>query len=163
MPPYRVFEQANKHLCGNNEMSMFVTVFLGALELDTGLFTYVNAGHNPPMIKRRGGRYEPLRLQAGFVLGAMEDVSYKQDELTFGPGDSIFLYTDGVTEALNDGQEQFSAARLLETLNSADSEGLDMAGLLSRVKEALDEFTAGAEQADDITMLGLCYRGRRNT
>jgi serine phosphatase RsbU (regulator of sigma subunit) len=160
MAPSRVFTEANKHLCENNELSMFVTAFMGVLELDTGKFTYVNAGHNPPMIKKAGGPYEKMKLHAGFVLGAMEGISYKQEELVFGAGDAIYLYTDGVTEALNHEQVQFSDARLEAALNTDIARRLDMTELLMHIKNELDMFTAGAEQADDITMLGLEYKGR---
>jgi serine phosphatase RsbU (regulator of sigma subunit) len=160
LEPERVFTQANKHLCENNEMSMFVTAFMGELDLDTGKFTYVNAGHNPPMIKKAGGPYEMMKLHAGFVLGGLEGMSYKQEELVFGAGDAIYLYTDGVTEALNHEQVQFSDARLEAVLNSDDAKRMDVTQLLKHIKEELDRFTAGAEQADDITMLGLEYKGK---
>ena len=101
MDPSCVFETVNNQLCENNESGMFVTAFLGVLEISTGRFTYVNAGHNPPLVALEAQPYHWLPSKRGFVLAGMEDVHYQQQEIIFHPGDCIFLYTDGVTEALN--------------------------------------------------------------
>lgn len=158
--PERVFSEANKYLCENNEIGMFVTAFMGILELDTGRFTYVNAGHNPPLFRKAGGRYSWLKSPPGFVLGGMEGTHYAERVLLFHAGDRLFLYTDGVTEALNPRQELFSDLRLEETLNADGAREMDMTTLLKHVQSEIEGFTDGAEQADDITMLGLEYRGK---
>jgi len=158
--PAKVFTEANRHLCANNEIGMFVTAFMGVLELDTGTFTCVNAGHNPPLLKKAGGPYMWLRLPPGFVLGGMDGMRYNQSEFVFGAGDTLYLYTDGVTEALNCEQALFSDARLEAIMNTGAARRMDVTGLLKHVKREIDLFAAGAEQADDITMLGLEYKGR---
>lgn len=158
--PDKVFTEANKHLCANNEVGMFVTAFMGLLELDTGTFTYVNAGHNPPLLKRAGGPYAWLKAPPGFVLGGMEGIRYSQNTLQFNAGDTLYLYTDGVTEALNPEQALFSESRLEATLNAEAARNMDVTRLLRHIKQAIDLFAAGAEQADDITMLGIEYKRR---
>jgi|WetSurMetagenome_2_1015567.scaffolds.fasta_scaffold01343_7 serine phosphatase RsbU (regulator of sigma subunit) len=162
LAPAVVFTEANRRLCENNEMGMFVTAFMGILELDTGKFTYVNAGHNPPLIRKAGEPFEAMKTHAGFVLGGMEGMSYRQYELFLDSGDKIFLYTDGVTEALNQEQVLYSYASLEAALNTENAAQMDVRRLLEHVSQELDRFTASAEQADDITMLALEYKGRRD-
>ena len=152
--PGEVFETVNNLLCENNEADMFVTAFLGYLDISGGKLTYVNAGHNPPLL-RTAGRFEWLKTKAGFVLGGMEDMSYTPHEITLHPGDELFLYTDGVTEAVNNENELFGDPRLLETINSRP--GLPLKELTVSIKREIDKFAEGAEQADDITMLALRY------
>ncbi|MDR0949479.1 MAG: SpoIIE family protein phosphatase, partial [Lachnospiraceae bacterium] len=106
--PKEVFEIVNDMLCENNEAGMFVTAFMGFLEIPTGTFTYVNAGHNPPLIKRSGNHFEWLPTKPCFVLAGMEEMSYRQDEITLHPGDTLYMYTDGVTEAVNRSEELFT-------------------------------------------------------
>lgn len=155
--PKEVFETVNDLLCENNEAGMFVTAFMGILDIPTGLFTYVNAGHNPPMIKRMGENCEWLPTKPGFVLAGMDGMSYKQDEITLKQGDVLFMYTDGVTEAVNRQDELFTEPRLLEVANRhKDSE---LRELLTNIKSEIDLFANGAEQADDITMLAVRYTG----
>ena len=153
--PERVFEVVNNQLCGNNEAGMFVTAFLGVLELSTGRFTYVNAGHNPPLLSQSGRGYDWLPVRHGFVLAGMEDTRYHQQETCLHPGDSLLLYTDGVTEALNPGQELYSEKRLKNFLNSGVLTGRPLAEQLQLLHGDIDAFAGGAEQADDITLLLL--------
>ena len=96
-----IFTKANEKLCENNESGMFVTAWMGILDLTTGNLQFANAGHNPPVLKRRDGSFEYLKTRAGFVLAGMEGVRYRVGELTLYPGDRLFLYTDGVPEATN--------------------------------------------------------------
>lgn len=154
--PSEVFTKANNLLCESNGEGMFVTAFMGILDLPTGQFTYVNAGHNLPLIKQ-GDRYEWLKARPGFVLAGMEDVMYRQNTLQLNPGDKIYLYTDGVTEALNPSLELYSDPRLLETINQAKD--LNVQETLPFIKNDIFKFANGADQADDITMLGLEYYG----
>ena len=154
--PKEVFETVNNLLCENNEANMFVTAFMGYLDIPTGKFTYVNAGHNPPLIKRRK-RFEWLKEKPGFVLAGMEGMRYKQYEVTLQHDDELFLYTDGVTEAVNNENELFTDPRLLETVNQYLY--LPLSEFTVAIKREIDEFANGAEQADDVTMLALRYKG----
>ena len=153
MEPGRVFETVNNQLCENNEAGMFVTAFLGILELPTGRFTYVNAGHNPPLAALGGRPYDWLPSKRGFVLAGMENMSYRQQEIVLRPGDRVFLYTDGVTEALNPENALYSETRLQAFFNGAALEGKPLEEQLALLHRDIAGFAAGAEQADDITML----------
>jgi sigma-B regulation protein RsbU (phosphoserine phosphatase) len=131
---------------------MFITAFLGIIDFSKGKFTYVNAGHNPPLIKKSGKDYAWLQVNSGFVLGGMENIIYKPMECNLEKGDRIFCYTDGVTEAMNEKDELYSDERLMETLNAKkDIENLDE--LITEIKTDVDVFAGEADQADDITML----------
>ncbi|MDR0295531.1 MAG: PP2C family protein-serine/threonine phosphatase [Prevotellaceae bacterium] len=158
--PKEVFETVNNILCENNETGMFVTAFLGYLDISSGKFVYVNAGHNLPLLRSKNGnssgrRFEWLKADAGFVLAGMKDTFYKMHEISLKPGDEIFLYTDGVTEAINREEELFGDRRLFETVNSCVD--LPLSELILSAKLKIDKFASGTEQADDITMLALRY------
>jgi len=154
--PEEVFTEVNRLLCEANDEGMFVTAWMGVLELSTGHLAYVNAGHNPPLL-RRGGNYEFLRTRSGFVLAGMEGMRYRPASLELAPGDALYLYTDGVTEAANENKQLYGDQRLCEVLNAhADS---DPETLLKTVKDDVDAFVGTAPQFDDITMLGLRYLG----
>lgn len=155
MAPDQVFETVNRQLCENNEAGMFVTAFLGVLEISTGRFTYVNAGHNPPLAALGGRPYDWLPSKRGFVLAGLEGVRYRQQEIVLCPGDSIFCYTDGVTEALDPADALYSEARLRAFFRGRDLEGRPLAEQLDLLRRDIAAFAAGAEQADDITMLLL--------
>ena len=155
MAPDQVFETVNRQLCENNEAGMFVTAFLGVLEISTGRFTYVNAGHNPPLAAPGGRPYDWLPSKRGFVLAGLEGVRYRQQEIVLCPGDSIFCYTDGVTEALDPADALYSEARLRAFFRGRDLEGRPLAEQLDLLRRDIAAFAAGAEQADDITMLLL--------
>ncbi|MCL2051497.1 MAG: SpoIIE family protein phosphatase [Lachnospiraceae bacterium] len=157
--PEVVFGIVNRMLCENNDANMFVTAFLGYLDIPTGKFTFVNAGHNPPLLKRDGEPWGWLKAKAGFVLAGDEDTFYRQHEITLQPGDELFLYTDGVTEAANNENELFTDPRLLETANSNININLPHNEFAVSIKHKIDEFADGAEQADDITILTLRYNG----
>lgn len=147
------FTRANNKLCENNEAGMFVTAWLGILDLNTGLLKYVNAGHNPPLIKRNGTYFEYICSKPNFILAGMENIKYKANEIQLSPGDEVFLYTDGVTEANNINYELFSDDRLLESLN--EKKGLTVKQLCNKVKNDVDRFVGNALQSDDITMLAV--------
>ena len=155
MAPDQVFETVNRQLCENNEAGMFVTAFLGVLEISTGRFTYVNAGHNPPLAALGGRPYDWLPSKRGFVLAGLEGVRYQQQEIVLCPEDSIFCYTDGVTEALDPADALYSEARLRAFFRGRDLEGRPLAEQLDLLRRDIAAFAAGAEQADDITMLLL--------
>lgn len=161
MEPAEIFYRANAYLCENNDTGMFVTAFLGILEISTGKFTYVNAGHLPPLWKLMADSpYEWLNSQASFVLGAIEGMDFEQREIYFQPGSCFFLYTDGVTEAVNPNKELYRDHRLLESIRRLDQESGTLAEMLLGIRQNLVQFASGAEQSDDITMLMVKYFGK---
>jgi sigma-B regulation protein RsbU (phosphoserine phosphatase) len=135
---------------------MFVTAWMGILDLETGSLQFANAGHNPPLVKRKDGSFEYLKIRAGFVLAGMDGVRYRAGELTLSAGDRLFLYTDGVPEATNADNELYGEERLLNFINQNST--IDAKALLSDLKGNIDEFVGEAPQFDDITMLLLDYR-----
>ena len=151
-----IFTKANEKLCENNESGMFVTAWMGILDLKTGKLQFANAGHNPPLLKRADGTFEYLKTRAGFVLAGMEEVRYRAGELTLCPGDRLFLYTDGVPEATNADNKLYGEDRLLEFMNQKST--VDAKALLPALKANIDEFVGDAPQFDDITMLLLDYK-----
>lgn len=152
-----ILEKANESICSDNRMDMFVTVWMGILELSTGKMAAANAGHEYPAIKRSGKDFEILKDKHGFVIGGMEGVTYKGYEIILEPGDKLFLYTDGVPEATDEDNRMFGNDRMLEALN-ADSEA-PAKEILGNVRKALNDFVKDAEQFDDVTMLCLDYYG----
>lgn len=153
-----VFSEVNDLLCESNSEGLFITAFEGVLDLVTGEFKFVNAGHEIPFICKRDGVFEPYKIKAGFVLAGMEGMKYKCGSMELSPGDKIFQYTDGVTEATNSRQELYGMERLGRILS--DNASLSPAELLPKVKEDIDAFVGEAPQFDDITMLCLEYRQR---
>jgi sigma-B regulation protein RsbU (phosphoserine phosphatase) len=149
-----IFFTVNNQLCENNQTGMFVTAFMGILEISTGTFRYVNAGHNPPLI-RQNGAFTWLKTKPGLVLAAMENIRFQIMETVLAEGDMVFLYTDGVTEAMNKAGELFSNQRMLETINRDGSGNNTINEHISAMLQTIREFADGAEQADDITMLIL--------
>ncbi len=158
MPISDVFTRGNESLCEGNDAGMFVTAWQGGIDLESGKMLFANAGHNPPLVMRaETGRFEYLRTRAGFVLAGMEGVRYKTQELQLYPGDVVFLYTDGVTEAQNAESELFGEERLLEAINARVFE--DCREICEFIKSEVDAFVKDAPQFDDITMVALKYIG----
>ena len=154
-----IFTKANEKLCENNESGMFVTAWMGILDLTTGKLQFANAGHNPPLIKRSNGDFEYLKTRAGFVLAGMEGVRYRVNELELSPGDRLFLYTDGVPEATNAENKLYGEDRLLAFMNqNASTEATEF---LPALKANIDEFVGEAPQFDDITMLMFDYKPKQ--
>ena len=151
--PGVAFTKANEKLCADNSAEMFVTAWMGIMDLNTGHVIYTNAGHNPPVIKNADGSLEYLKCRPGFVLAGMEGMKYKDYELDLEEGQSIFLYTDGVTEATDLNNELFGEDRLLQAI--ADSGNMNMRYTCKLVKQHVDKFVGEAPQFDDITMLGI--------
>ena len=151
-----IFTKANEKLCENNESGMFVTAWMGILDLSTGNVQFANAGHNPPLLKRADGTFEYLKTRAGFVLAGMEGVRYRAGEITLNPGDRLFLYTDGVPEATNTENKLYGEERLLAFMNQNAS--MEATELLPALKANIDEFVGEAPQFDDITMLMFDYK-----
>ena len=156
IPVNEIFTRANEKLCENNESGMFVTAWMGILDLKTGNMHFANAGHNPPLLKRVDGSFEYLKTRAGFVLAGMEGIRYRAGELMLAPGDRLFLYTDGVPEATNSDNKLYGEERLLEFMNQ--NTNVDAVSLLPKLKANIDEFVGDAPQFDDITMLLLDYK-----
>jgi len=146
----------NDELSKNNDSSMFVTMFLGILNLETGALTYTNAGHNPPYIKRNNGSIERLDTLHGPVVGAVADLEYKESASTLLKNDAIILYTDGITEAMDTEKNLFTEKRLVEIISSQSKSSKDV---VQRTVKAVKEFENEAEQADDITILAIKFLG----
>ena len=154
-----VFTKANEKLCQNNESGMFVTAWMGILDLTTGKLQFANAGHNPPLLKRANGSFEYLKTRAGFVLAGMEGIRYRVGELMLYPGDRLFLYTDGVPEATNVENKLYGEDRLLDFMNqNALAEATEF---LPALKANIDEFVGEVPQFDDITMLMFDYKPKQ--
>lgn len=157
LPVEEVFTRANTRLCEGNDAEMFVTAWMGMLDLLTGVVSYADAGHNPPLVKKASGEYIYLRDRPNLVLAGMDGVKYKRHELQISPGDEILLYTDGVTEATDSHNELYDESRLLSCVNKCIY--LDRKSLIDAIKVDVDAFVGDAPQFDDITMLALKYNG----
>ena len=157
--PAAVLEKVNEQICANNREEMFVTVWLGILDLDTGRLTATNAGHEYPVLKRPNGEFEIVKDKHGFVIGGMEGVRYREYSMQMEPGSSLFLYTDGVPEATNADNELFGMERTVKALNVDPNRRPKE--LLQGVAEAVREFVGDAPQFDDLTMLSISYYGKR--
>lgn len=152
-----ILNKTNEAICSNNQAEMFVTAWLGILEISTGKMTAVNAGHEYPVIKRADGPFEILKDKHGLVVGGMEGIQYKEYELQLEKDTKIFLYTDGVPEATDQENRMFGSQRMLAALNERTD--ADPQEILENVHRAVDAFVQGAEQFDDMTMLCLDYHG----
>ncbi len=159
--PAQILTDTNTSICANNREEMFVTVWLGILELSTGKLTAANAGHEYPVLLAPGGQYTLYKDKHGFVIGGMEGMKYKEYELRLEPGSRLFLYTDGVPEATSGEKELFGTERMLEALNGDTSAAPQQ--VLKNVRTAVDGFVKEAVQFDDLTMLCLEYRGKDET
>lgn len=157
--PAQTLEDANGIIAGNNPMDLFVTVWLGVLEISTGKLTAANAGHEYPVLQNPDGGFELIKDKHGFVLGTMEGMKYKDYELQIEPGARLFLYTDGVPEATNAEKELFGTERMLAALNEVKDQPPQE--ILQNVRSAVDGFVKDAEQFDDLTMLCLNYNGKK--
>lgn len=157
LPVEEVFTEANDRLSDGNDAGMFVTAWMGILELRTGLVHFANAGHNPPALRDRAGAFRLLTNRPSLVLAGMEGIRYRRFTLQLEPGDTLFLYTDGVTEATDSAQSLYSSDRLISTLDRCG--GLGVEALCAAVQEDVDAFAGDAPQFDDITMLALRWRG----
>ena len=156
--PAKILTEVNAEICTRNPEEMFVTVWLGVLEISTGVLTAASAGHEYPAIKRPDGSFELLKDRHGFVLGGMEGARYREYPLQLESGSKIFVYTDGVPEATDAAKEMFGTERMITALNMAPDSGTQ--DILRIVREQVDAFVGEAEQFDDLTMLCLEYRGK---
>ncbi len=156
--PAQILQDTNGAICANNREEMFVTVWLGILEISTGKLTAANAGHEFPVIKKPDGSFELLKDKHGFVIGGMETAKYKEYEVLLEPGSKLFLYTDGVPEATNEDKELFGTDRMLTALNADPDVSPEQ--ILKNVRRAVDDFVQDEEQFDDLTMVCLDYKGK---
>lgn len=152
-----ILSVVNNLLCAENEELMFVTVFIAILNTETGELQYSSAGHNPPLISLQGKDYEYMKLKKSFVLAGMENFKFFTDSIVIQPSDSIFIYSDGVTEAMNADSEQFSENRLKQHL--AGLQDKSEKEIINSVQKEIELFVKDAPQSDDITMLVLKYNG----
>jgi sigma-B regulation protein RsbU (phosphoserine phosphatase) len=155
--PSKILTRVNSDLARDNPSCMFVTVFLGMINLRSGQVTYTNAGHNPPLIKRASGEVEEVPDLHGPLLGVLEGREYGESTLTLAPGDVLLIFTDGVTEAMDTGDNLYSDERLMQTVQDISEISAD--SVLKTVRSSVDEYALGAEQSDDITMITLQYKG----
>ena len=155
--PGPCLQEVNDAICEQNPQDLFVTLFYGILDPDSGEFVYANAGHNPPFVVKRPGDVSPLPMTGGMAVGVMPGMPYDENAVTLAPGDTMFLYTDGITEAMNVDQEEFTEARLEAVL--AEGRDLPVDSVLENVTSAVVKFVGEAEQSDDITCVVLRYDG----
>ena len=155
LEPDEIFTIANEKLCENNDAGMFVTAWLGILDTKTGLLKFANAGHNPPLFKRSGEEFSYMKARSGMLLAGMEGIKYRKNELQLVPGDKLYLYTDGVTEATDNNTELYGEQRLLDFVNSL--ENIEPESLCKLIKDDVDKFVGTAPQFDDITMLAMNF------
>ena len=153
-----ILRDTNEGICANNKLDMFITVWVGILELSTGKLKAANAGHEYPVLQRAGGDYELIKDHHDFVIGGMAGTKYREYELQLNPGDRLFLYTDGVPEATDEEKQLFGTERMLAALNEVKD--ADPEQVLTYMRGAVDRFVKDAEQFDDLTMLCLAYRRR---
>jgi phosphoserine phosphatase RsbU/P len=159
LTPEKVLDRVNEDLSMDNPSLMFVTLFLGILNIRTGEMAYSNGGHNPPYVIRSSGELERLEITHGVALGVVEEFSYKSGTVTLQEGDSIFLYTDGVTEAMNPEDELYTEERMIEELHRLKDKPIKE--LVDGIMESIREFAKGVDQSDDITMMRLKFYGAK--
>lgn len=151
--PAAAITNANRQLCENNDAGLFVTCWAGVYDTETNVITFVNAGHNPPVLLKNGEKATFVKQKSGFVLAGLDGFQYTQQEIQLSVGDELFFYTDGVTEATDEKDKLYGEERLLECLNKCRD--LDVSEQLKAVKEDIDTFVDGWEQFDDITIMAM--------
>jgi len=157
LKPDRLLNRVNQDLCQDNESLMFVTIFCGILNTQTGEILYGNAGHNPPLIVSNGSEAVYLETTEGTVVGIKKDVEFQLERLILNPGDILFMYTDGVTEAMNQSNELYSEERLQKAIST--NKNVPIQGVVSRLMREINDFSYGVSQSDDICMLVIKFEG----
>ncbi|MBR4320800.1 MAG: serine/threonine-protein phosphatase, partial [Oscillospiraceae bacterium] len=153
LAPHEILERTNETICKNNQLKMFVTVWIGILEISTGKVTASNAGHEYPAFRQPDGKFELFKDKHGFVIGGMKSAKYKQYEFTMQKGSTLFIYTDGVPEATNSHEELFGTERMIQVLNQHPD--VKPQQLLTAVHQTVNAFVGDAPQFDDLTMLAI--------
>ncbi len=160
--PKRIVEKINRKLCDINKQGFFVTMFASIVDISTGEIFFINCGHNPPLIKRKDGKYKYLEIASNLVLGVYPNFNYKIQKTKLNEGDILFLYTDGITEAMNDRDELYGETRLLICLNDYRTcESNDLKKVINDVHNDVKAFTGEREQNDDVTVLAFKYNGNK--
>ena len=157
-PPNEILFRVNNILCPDNDACMFVTIFCGILNIETGEIQFANAGHNPPLVCTGEYGFDFIQMPRGFVVGTMEDTKFESKKLILKPNDVIFMYTDGVTEAMNPEARLFSGERLKQSLSNL--KGKDITNIIHEIRVQIKTFAQRTPQSDDITMLALKYNGK---
>ena len=161
LSPKEMIETVNRKICENNKRGFFITMFAGIVDVETGKVSFINCGHNPPLIKHENDDYKYLEIDSNIVLGVFDSAEYNIFEGYLNPGDTICVYTDGITEAINVSDEQFGEDRLLETINNFKEEDVKTTQL--GIKSKVKEFAQGVAQSDDMTMVTFKYNGKNNS
>ena len=151
--PEEALTNANRQLCENNDAGLFVTCWAGVFDTETGVLSFVNAGHNPPVLLRKGERPELIKQRGGLVLAGIKTYRYKKQEISLAPGDELLFYTDGVTEAQNAERELYGEGRLIECLSGCADRGIPEQ--IEILKHDIDKFVNGADQFDYITIMAM--------
>lgn len=154
LSPKEIFERTNNQLCKGNETNLFVTCWLGILNLKTGKLDFVNAGHPFPVLYK-DKEFSYLKTKTNFVLGGIESIKYDEHSISLSKGDRIFIYTDGVTEAINKDEELFGEERLLKAISQTSSSSVP--STIKTIRDSIEDFVSGCEQFDDITMLNFAW------
>ena len=156
--PAEVLAYVNEQLCDGNDAELFVTVWFAILELSTGKGIAANAGHEHPVLRRSGGDYELVVYRHSPAVATLPGIRFREHEFELHPGDRVFVYTDGVPEAINEKEEDYGPDRMLAALNSCPPD-TPMDETLRLVREDLDRFAGQMPQFDDVTMMAIDYRG----
>jgi len=159
--PAKALASVNAQLCDGNDSCVFITLFLGVLDTRSGAFKYSNAGHNPPRLLRSNGELEVVAPTGNLVLGIDPDHEYGNLEIALDPGDTLVLYTDGVTEAENEQEEEYQETRLDELLQA--SQGIEPEAVADKIVSSVREFAGDADQSDDITCVVARFLRRRES
>ena len=159
--PGEVLEEVNNLLMASNDAYMFVTVWIGILDLETGILSAANAGHEYPLFRRKNGPFRTFYDPHGFVLAGAEDSKYETYSCQLNPGDALFVFTDGAHDAVDISQREFSESALIEAVNKADAS--TASSLVNGVLKTIEDYSAGAEQFDDITLLAMIWRGGKQS
>jgi len=158
--PKELIKKINNKVCEINKQGFFVTMLACIVNINSGKMSIINCGHNPPLLKKKGGNYEFLKLTSNFPIGIFDDAEFEISEITMSPGDLIYTYTDGVTEATRVDNEVYGEERLYDCLNNIEEETPDI--IMQKVKTSIQQYTESAPQSDDITMLTFKYLGQQN-
>ena len=159
-PPDDMIDEINQKICANNRQGFFVTLLAGIFNIETGELNFVNCGHNPPLIKKADGSTEYIKLASNIVLGVYDKAKFEINSINLSKDDTIILYTDGVTEAMNSSDELFGEERLLNTVTMINTN--DIQKIRSAIKDKVEEFTENMPQSDDMTMVIFKYNGQQN-